>query len=211
MRRLPKMTSPNEDCNIVRLYGTAFFRPMLLHPCRIKIAVSVYPCIVALIADVRPCQPFAGISFSGDRVPAKGNKTPRVPPCRPCAGHDAPGLLSDLTQKHERDNSSKIKRGFRQAKTGISTAQKESRNKARRLTPHISHRPATADRDFGRKQELSGALAGWQGCLRFPDSHSKSVTNPRFRADVPHIPGVTASEKIELRKIRHFEGKEAFL
>jgi len=145
------MVSPNEDCNIVRLCGTAFFRPMALQPCGIKIAASVYPCIVALIADVRPCPTFAGICFSGDRVPAKGNKTPRVPPCRPCAGHDAPGLLSDLTQKHERDNSSKRNRGFRQAKTGISTAQKESRNKARRLTPHKSQRPATADRDFGRK------------------------------------------------------------
>ena len=112
MRRLPKMASPNEDCNIVRLYGTAFFRPSPLHPCRIKIAVSVYPCIVALIADVRPYPTFAGISFSGDRVPAKGNKSPRVPPCRSCSGHDAPGLLSDLTQKHEPDNSGKDKRGF---------------------------------------------------------------------------------------------------
>ena len=151
LRRLPKMTSPNEECNIVRLCGTAFFRTTALHPCRIKIAVSVYPCIVALIADVRPCPPFAGISFSGDRVPDESDKTPRVPPCRPCVGHDAPDLLSGLTRKHERDNSSKIKRGFRQAKTGISTAQKESRNKVRRLTPPKSQRPATADRDFGRK------------------------------------------------------------
>jgi hypothetical protein len=88
---------------------------------------------------------------------------------------------------------------------------KESRNKVRRLTPHNLQRPATADRDFGRKQELSGALAGWRGCLRFSDSHSQSVRNPHFRADVPHISGVTAMKKIELRKIRHFEGKEAFL
>ena len=119
MRRLPKMASPNEDCNIVRLFGTAFFRPMVLHPRRIKIAVSVYPCIVALFADVRPCQPFAGISFPGDRVTAEPDKTPRVPPCRPCAGHDAPGLLSDLTQNvkkkieaKENENSDGRKRGF---------------------------------------------------------------------------------------------------
>ena len=139
------MISPNEDCNIVRLCGTAFFHPWVLHPCRIKIAVSVYPCIVALIADVRPWQPFAGISFSGDRVPAESDKTPRVPPCRPCAGHDAPGLLSDLTRKHERDNSGKERRGFRQVKTGISTAQKESRKKAG-IKRAVSHRPNHIDR-----------------------------------------------------------------
>ena len=75
----------------------------------------------------------------------------------------------------------------------------------RRLTPSILQRPATADRDLGRKQELSGALAGWRGCRRFSDSHPQSVTNPRFRADVPHISGVNAPEKIELRKKRHFE------
>ena len=119
MRRLPKMASPNEDCNIVRLCGTAFFRPPAVHPCRLKIAVSVYPCIVALIADIRPCPPFAGICFSGDRVPDESDKTPRVPPCRPCAGHDAPGLLSDLTQNvkewietKETEDSDRRKRGF---------------------------------------------------------------------------------------------------
>ena len=134
MRRLPKMISPNEDCNIVRLCGAAFFRPMALHPCRIKIAVSVYPCIVALIADVRPYPTFAGISFSGDRVPDESDKTPRVPLCRPCAGHDAPSLLSDLTRKHERDNSSKKKRGLLRLrkKAGIKRA--------------VSHRPNHSDR-----------------------------------------------------------------
>ena len=138
------MVSPNEDCNIVRLCGTAFFRPPAVHPCRIKIAVSVYPCIVALIADVRPCPPFAGISSSGERVPAESDKTPRVPPCRPCAGHDAPGLLSDLTQNvkkrieaEENGDSDRRKRGFLRLrkKAGIKRAVSHRPNHSARQQP----------------------------------------------------------------------------
>ena len=143
-------------------------------------------------------------------MPAESDKTPRVPPCRPCAGHDAPGLLSDLTQNvkkrikaRENEDSDRRKRGFLRLrkKAGIKRA--------------VSHRIIHSDRQqptaiSGENKRFRELWAGWQGCLRFPDSHSQSVRNPRFRADVPHISGVTASEKIELRKIRHFEGKEAF-
>ena len=158
MRRLPKMVSPNEDCNIVRLFGTAFFRQATLHPCKVKIAVSVYPCIVALIADVRPCPPFAGIFFLGRPCARRSRQNAPCAAVSPVCGSRCSGSAFGLDttsekriETRENKNSNGQKRGFRQAKTGIYTAMKESRNKARRLTPPKSQRPATADRDFGRK------------------------------------------------------------